>query len=145
MSEQNKALVRRSTEEIWNNGNLALADEIYAANYVAHDPANPPDLGSGPEAVKKLVTMYRTAFPDVQLTIEEIIAEGDQVVTRWTARGTHKGDLMGIAATGKQTTVTGMGITRIAGGKIQEAWGNWDTLGMMQQLGVAPQVAAVRG
>ncbi len=68
----------------------------------------------------------------------------DQVVTRWTARGTHKGDLMGIAATGKQTTVTGIGIARIAGGKIQEAWGNWDTLGMMQQLGVAPQVAAVR-
>ncbi len=143
MSEQNKALARRSLEEIWNKGNLAVADELIAPNHVAHDPAN-PNAGSGPEATKQQASMYRTAFPDLQITIDDQVAEGDQVVTRWTARGTHRGDLMGIAPTGKQMTVTGINITRIAGGKAQEDWTNWDTIGMMQQLGVVPQVAAAR-
>ena len=144
MSEQNKALVRRTLEEIWNKGNLAVADELIAPNHVAHDPAslNP---GSGPEATKQQASTYRTAFPDLHITIEDQVAEGDQVVTRWTATGTHRGDLMGIAPTGKQMTITGINISRIAGGKAQEDWTNWDTIGMMQQLGAVPQVAAARG
>lgn len=144
MSEQNKAVTRRSLEEIWNKGNLTVADELIAPNHVAHDPAN-PNPGSGPEATKQQASMYRTAFPDLHITIEDQVAEGDQVVTRWTARGTHRGELMGIAPTGKQMTITGINISRIAGGKAQEDWTNWDTIGMMQQLGVVPQVAAARG
>lgn len=144
MSEENKALARRVIEEIWTKRNLAAADELYASNHVTHDPAN-PTAGRGPEAVKRDASMYLAAFPDLQLTIEELLSEGDRVVTRWTARGTHKGDLMGIAPTGRQVTITGIGVDRIAGGKIQESWSNWDTLGMMQQLGVAPQVAAATG
>ena len=144
MSEQNKALVRRTIEEIWNKGNLAVADELIAPNHVAHDPAN-PNPGSGPEVTKQQASMYRTAFPDLHMTIEDQVAEGDQVVTRWTATGTHRGDLMGIAPTGKQMTITGINISRIAGGKAQEDWTNWDTIGMMQQLGAVPQVAAARG
>ncbi len=144
MSEENKALARRSIEEIWNKGNLAAADELVAPNHVTHDPAI-PNPGRGPEATKQQASMYRTAFPDLQVTIDELIAEGDTVVTRWTVRGTHKGDLMGIAPTGKQVTITGINISRIAGGKAQEDWSNWDTIGMMQQLGVVPQVTAARG
>ncbi len=143
MSAENKALVRRALEEIWNKGNLAVVDELTAANHVAHDPAN-PNAGRGPQAEKQLVTMYRTALPDLHMTIDEMLADGDKVVTRWTARGTHKGDLMGIAPTGKQVTITGISIDRIEGGKAAESWTNWDTLGMMQQLGAVPQIAAAR-
>ena len=82
--------------------------------------------------------MYRSAFPDMQLTIEDQIAEGDKVVTRWTARGTHQGELMGIPPTGKQATVTGITVGRVANGKFVESWSNFDALGMMQQLGVVP-------
>lgn len=144
MSAENKAIARRLYEDLWNKGNLAVADEISAANYVHHDPAT-PDVGRGPEGLKQLITMYRTAFPDVYFTIDDLIAEGGQVVTRWTARGTHKGALMGISATGKQVTVTGIGILRIAGGKIEEGWENWDAIGMMQQLGVVPQMTTAGG
>ena len=144
MSAENKALVRRGLEEIWNKGNLAVVDELTAANHVAHDPAN-PSAGRGPQAEKQLVTMYRTALPDIHIAIDEMIADGDKVVTRWTARGTHKGDLMGIAPTGKQVTITGITIDRVAGGKVEESWTNWDTLGMMQQLGAVPQMAAASG
>lgn len=141
MSTENKALARRVIEEIWNKGNLAVADQAIGANYVSHDPAD-PNPGRGPQAMKQQVTMYLTAFPDLQFTIDEMLADGDKVVTRWTSRATHKGDLNGIAPTGKQINLTGISIDRIEGGKIVEAWTNWDTLGMMQQLGVVPQMAA---
>ena len=143
MSAENKAIARRSIEEIFNKGNLAVADELIAANAVTHDPAD-PNAGRGPQAAKEQATMYRTAFPDLHVTIDEMIAEGDKVVTRWTARGTHKGDLMGIAPTGKQVTITGITIDRMTGGKAEEGWTNWDTMGMMQQLGVVQQMAAAK-
>ena len=143
MSTENKAIVRRTLEELWNKGNLAVADEVTGANHVGHDPAV-PNPGRGPQAEKQLVTMYRTAFPDLNITIDEMMADGDKVVTRWTSRGTHKGDLMGVAPTGKQVNITGITIDRIAGGKAEESWTNWDTLGMMQQLGVVPQMTAAR-
>lgn len=131
--EENKAIFRRIVEEGFNKGNLAIVDELVATNHVNHT-----DNVHGPEEYKQFITMYRTAFPDLHMTIEDQIAEGDKVVNRWTSRGTHKGDLMGIPPTGKQTTVTGMYVARIIGGKIVEEWGNFDALGMMQQLGVVP-------
>ena len=134
--EENKAIASRGFEEVYNQGNLDLIDEIYAADYVGHI-AGSPDI-YGPEGLKQFVSMSRTAFPDVQLTIEDQIAEGDKVVTRWSSTGTHKGELMGIPLTGVQVTVTGIRISRITGGKILEDWTSWDTLGMLQQLGVIP-------
>ncbi len=136
VSEQNKAAVRRYIEEAWNRGKLAMVDEVLAPNYASHDPGNPEYTGR--EGVKQLITLYRNAFPDLHWSIEDQIAEGDKVVTRWTARGTHKGDLRGIPSTGKQVTVTGTTCSRFAGGKVAESWVNWDTLGLMQQLGAVP-------
>jgi len=137
MSAENKTLVRRCFKEIWSKGNLAVADQIVATNYVNHAPASPvPD--SGREGFKKNVTAYRTAFPDLTFTIDDALAEGNKVTVRWTARGTHKGVLMGIAPTGKQITNTGISVIRITAGKLAEAWVTWDTLGMMQQLGAIP-------
>jgi steroid delta-isomerase-like uncharacterized protein len=136
VTEANKALTRRFYEEGWNQGNLAVFDELLASNHVLHDPGFPEPI-HGLEGFKQYYASYRTAFPGNQLTVEDYIAEGDTVVSRWTGRGTHKGDLMGIAPTGKQVTVTGISIQRIANGKIVEEWSNYDMLGMLQQLGVA--------
>jgi steroid delta-isomerase-like uncharacterized protein len=140
-AEENKAIARRLMTEVMNEGKLEVADELLAADWVDHDPANPPGSASGPDAFKQLATMYRAAFPDMKMTIEDMIAEGDRVVTRWTARGTHQGELMGAPPSGKQVTVTGIGIDRIAGGKIAESWGNWDTLGLLTQVGAIPEPA----
>ncbi len=143
MSEPNKAIVRRLIEELWNKGNLSLADQLFSPNYAHHDPST-PDFGRGPESEKKRATLYRTAFPDLQLTIEDIIAEGETVMARWSCRGTHKGDLSGIAATGKQVNISGVSIARLANGKLAEGWVNWDALGFMQQLGVVPELAKTK-
>jgi predicted ester cyclase len=134
-TEENKAKVRRNIEEAFNKGNLAVADEIIAANYVLHAPGQE---FKGPEGFKQYGTMMRTGFPDFHMTIEDMVADGDNVACRFTVRGTHKGDLMGIAPTGKQVTITGIVISRFAGGKEVEAWASPDMLAMMQQLGVVP-------
>jgi len=139
MSEANKNVVRRLFEEVWNKSNLPVAEEVFAPSYVHHDPAT-PDVGRGPESEKKRATLYHTAFPDLRLTIEDIIAEGETVMARWSCRGTHKGDLSGIAPTGKQFTISGVSIVRFANGKMVEGWINWDALGLMQQLGVVPEL-----
>jgi len=136
MSEQNKAIARRVFEEVWDRGNLAIADELVAADLVDHSA--PPGMPAGREGFKQLVMMYRTAFPDVVMMVEDQVAEGDRVVTRWSGHGTHRGELMGIPPTGRQARVTGIGIDRIAGGKIVESWSNFDQFGMLQQLGVVP-------
>jgi len=138
MFEDNKAMVRRLIEDVWNKGNLPVVDELIASTYTCHDPST-PELGRGPELEKKRVTLYRTAFPNLRVDIEDMIAEREMVVARWTIRGTHKGDLSGIAPTGKNITLSGIGICRLSGGKIVESWDNWDALGMYQQLGVAPE------
>ena len=143
MSEQNKAIVRRLFEELWNKGNLSVADQLFSPNYAHHDPST-PDFGRGPESERKRATLYRTAFPDLQLTIEDIIAEGETVMARWSCRGTHKGDLSGIAPTGKQFTISGVSIARFANGKMAEGWVSWDALGLMQQLGVVPEPARAK-
>ena len=134
--EENKAIARRGVEEVWNQGKLDVIDEIFATDYVGHYVGS-PDI-HGPEGEKQFVTMYRTAFPDFHVTVHDMIAEGDKVIGRWTATGTHKGDLMGIPPTGVQETHTGITIERIADGKVVEVWINWDALGMLQQLGVIP-------
>ena len=143
MSETNKNVVRRLFDEVWNKGNLPVADELFAPNYVHHDSST-PDVGQGPESEKKRATLYRTAFPDLRLTIEDITAEGETVMARWSCRGTHKGDLSGIAPTGKQFTISGISIARIANGKMAEGWVNWDALGLMQQLGVVPELGKAK-
>jgi len=139
-TEQSKAMDRRVYEEVWNGGNLAVIDELVAANYVDHDP-NPTSTLEGLEGLKQSVTMYRTAFPDVHFTIEDQIAGGNTVVTRWTARGTHQGAFMGIPPTGKQAMVTGISIARVADGKFVEGWTNFDALGLLQQLGAVPPMS----
>jgi len=138
LSETNKTVSRRFFEEVWNKGNLAALNEIIAKDHVNSGPGTPPELAPGLEGTKQLVTMYRNAFPDVHFTIDEQIAEGDKVVTRWTAHGTHQGELVGIPATSKSTTVTGINVDRVVNGKIAESWGIFDQFGMMQQLGVIP-------
>ena len=143
MSEQNKAIVRRLFEELWNKGNLSVADQLFSPNYAHHDPST-PDFGRGPESERKRATLYRTAFPDLHLTIEDIIAEDETVMARWSCRGTHKGDLSGIAPTGKQVTISGVSIARFSGSKMAEGWINWDALGLMQQLGVVPELAKAK-
>lgn len=137
MSEENKALARRFFEA-WNEGDLDAFDEVMAPDAVGHDPQDPFGAQTGPENAKQLASMYREAFPDVHFTVDQQIAEGDLVVSRWTATGTHEGELMGIPGTGKQSTITGISIDRVEGGQIVEGWTNWDTLGMMQQLGLVP-------
>src|SRR6202163_179770 len=140
MSEANKNVVRRLFQEVWNKGNLQVTDELFTPNYAHHD-ASTPDFGRGPDSEKKRATLYRTAFPDIHLTIEDVIAEGETVMTRWSCRGTHKGDLNGTAPTGKHVTISGVTVVRVSNGKIAEGYVNWDALGLMQQLGVVPQLA----
>ena len=137
-TEANKAIARRFLEEVFGQGKLAVADEIVAPDHVDHGPGALPGMPPGPEGSKMLVMGYRNAFPDIHFTIDEQIAEGDKVVTRWTGHATHQGELAGIPATGKSATVTGMGVDRIVNGKIVESWGIFDQFGMMQQLGVIP-------
>jgi steroid delta-isomerase-like uncharacterized protein len=136
-TEQNKALARRVFEEVWNKGNLAAVDELTAANLVFHNAAQ---MLYAPEGFKQFVTMYRNAFPDTHFTVEDEIAEGDTVVIRWSVRGTHKGELLGVPPTGKQVTVSGITITLFANGKSVETWAEFDALGMLQQLGVIPSM-----
>lgn len=133
-TEQNKAIVHRFFEEL----NLTVVDELYVPDYVHHDPSLPPEFQRGRDAYKQLVTMFHTGFPDIKVTVEDLVAEGDKVVARWTWRGTNQGEFQGMPPTGKQVTGSGISIHRIAEGKIAEAWVNFDALGMLQQLGVIP-------
>ena len=138
MSEANKTVSRRLTEEAFNQGNYGVIDELVAPTFVNHDPATGDT--KGPQGTRELIEGYRSAFPDIEIRIEEQVAEGDLVVTRWTGTGTHKGELMGVAPTGKGTTVTGVTIDKIKDGQIVESWNNWDTLGLMRQLGVVEEL-----
>jgi predicted ester cyclase len=140
MSEENKAIIRRVIDEVLNGqGNLDVADELFAPDYVGHNPASPEDT-RGPEGVKEFASMFRSAFPDVHLSVEDQVAEGDKMVTRWIASGTHQGDLMGIASTGNRVSFVGITINRFEGGKVAEEWQIFGALGMMQQIGAIPSL-----
>ena len=134
-TEENKALLRRLFEEVWNQGKLGTVDELLATDYVLNDPAQ---MVRGPEGFKAYVSAFRAAFPDMKATIEDQIAEDDRVVMRFTVHATHKGEFQGIPPTGKQVILSGIDIQRIVGGKIVENWVNLDALGLLQQLGVLP-------
>jgi steroid delta-isomerase-like uncharacterized protein len=135
-TKENKDLMRRFYEEI-SKGNLTIVDELIADNVVDHSPFAPGQV-PGRQGTLDVFNMIRTAFPDLRITAEDMVAEGDKVVCRGTFSGTHKGEFMGIAPTGKQISVGVIEIMRIAGGKMVEHWNVVDNLGMMQQLGVVP-------
>ena len=134
-TEENKALVRRLIEEVVNSHNLAAVDQFYAPNVVVH---NSSLTLQSREAVRQFFAMFFTAFPDTSFTIEDQASEGDTVVARHTLRGTNQGNYLGIPPTGKQVTVPGMSMFRIANGMVIEQWTNADDLGALQQLGVLP-------
>ena len=136
-AEQNKSIIRRWVEQGWNQGKVAVVDELYAADVVQHDPSSPVSVNSA-DALKQYVAGFRSAMPDLQFSIDDLLAEGDKVLWRFTSRGTHNGPLMGIPATGRSANVTGMVLFRLANNKIVEVWVNFDTLGMLQQIGVIP-------
>jgi steroid delta-isomerase-like uncharacterized protein len=134
MSEDNKALARRSWEVVEN---LDILDEVYASDLVWHEPDQ--DV-HGLEEARQFVTTYKTAFPDLNVTVEDVISEGDNVVTRYTMRGTHQGEIEEFGPpTGRQMELQGITVHRIADGKIVEEWERYDNLSLLQQLGLAPE------
>ena len=137
--EENKALVRRFVEEGFGQGNLGVIDEVLAPDYVEHNA--PPGFDQGIAGVRQALPMFRSAFPDIQITYERQIAEGDWVAGHYTLRGTHQGAFMGLPPTGRRVVVRGMDLIRCANGKIVERWYVDDSLGMMQQLGAIPAPA----
>ena len=139
-AEENKAIARREIEDLFNHtGSLDAAEEIYAPDYVGHDPTQPEDI-HGVEAGKQFAATYRSAFPDLTCTVEDQIAEGDKVATHFSAYGTHQGETEELGPpTGNRVEITGISMERFSEGKVVEAWDNFDALGMMQQLGFIPE------
>ncbi|MCC6314626.1 MAG: ester cyclase [Thermomicrobiales bacterium] len=140
MSEQlarNKAAVAQFFEEVWNNGDEAALDRFLAEDAAGNDPR----FGVGRESFRRQGRHWRQAFPDIHFTVDELVAEGDVVVSRWTLTGAHQGDYAGIPATGRRVNVTGMSLDRLRDGKIVAGFDAWDALGLRQQLGALPQDA----
>ena len=135
--ENNKAVAHQMLDEVFNQGNMSLADELLSPNYIEHEEL-PPGVPAGREGLKQTILMTRAAFPDFSATIEDIVAEGDKVAQRITWTGTHKGDFMGIPATGKSVSIQVLDIIRVVDGHIVEHWGLMDSMGLMQQLDVMP-------
>ena len=140
-AEENKAVLRREVEELYNHtGNLDAVEEIFSPDYVSYEPTSGETRGI--EGARQFAATFRQAFPDLQNTIEDMVAEGDRVVVRFRARGTHDGETEAFGPpTGKRMEITGITIKRVSEGKIAEAWTNFDALGMMQQLGLIPESA----
>jgi steroid delta-isomerase-like uncharacterized protein len=136
-TEQNKALARQVVEEVFNRGNVSLADELLAPDFVEREEL-PLGISRDREGIKQLITMLRSAFPDFKATINDIVAEGDRVVIRQTWSGAHKGQFMGVPPTGRRVSFGVIDIVRIAGGKCVEHWGQMDSMSLMQQLGAIP-------
>jgi len=143
MSEQNKALIRRFYEEVWNNGHLDVADEVFADDYVRHD-LRPSQALPGPAGQKKVARDFRAAFPDLVYTLDLVLAEGDLVAARWTMDGTNTGQWGDVPPSGQHLRFSGVNIFRFAGGKVVEIWNHRDDLGVAQQLG-APIYAGATG
>ena len=136
MSEENKTLLRRFHQEVLNERKLEVIDQLCAPDIVDHSA--PPGSPPGMDWARQMISMLFAAFPDMKLTTEDLVAEGDKVVARYTMKGTHRGEFMGIPPTGKEVFITGMEVNRVVGGKFVEHWEVMDQLGMMQQLGLAP-------
>lgn len=136
MSEENKAFMRRFYEELFNSKNVDVLDQYLSSSFVDHNPA--PGQSPGLVGAKEMIGAYLSGFPDLQTAIDFQVAEGDIVVSRMTMSGTQTGDFPGVPATGKAVMFTVMDAARISDGKIAEHWGNEDTMGMLQQLGVIP-------
>ena len=130
---RNKELARRFFEEVWNRGDEAGIDRYIAADAAGNDPT----FGAGREAFRRQWRQWRAAFPDLHFAVEDLVAEDDKVVTRWTLTGTHQGEFLGIAPTGRRVSVAGMSLDRIAAGQIAEGFDAWDELGLHRQLGAA--------
>jgi predicted ester cyclase len=135
-AEQNKAIVRRIVEEVNNKGNVGVADELLAPGYVGRGPGSREV--HGPDGYKQSAVMYRATFPDLHMSIEDMVAEGDKVAWRYTLRATFTGPMGGIAPTGKKVTQTGLALWRFENGKVAEAWGYSDRLDMYKQMGISP-------
>jgi steroid delta-isomerase-like uncharacterized protein len=131
--EENKALVRRWVEEVWNQGRLDVLDELYTPDWVGHFPVSGELHGSA--AHKQLGERFRQAFPEARYVVADLVAEGDRVVLRYSARGTHRGSLHGEAPTGREVVQTGINIYRVADGRLAEQWAQFDLAGMLQQMG----------
>lgn len=137
-TDDTKTIARRFYEEVINKGDMRLAKQLIAADYIEHPRL--PGVGSGLEGFKQFIGMVSTAFPDIYVAVEDVITEGDKAAVRLTIDGTHKGIFMGdFAPTGKHVTWTGIDIIRVADGKIIERWNERNLLGLMQQLGVVPE------
>jgi steroid delta-isomerase-like uncharacterized protein len=134
-AEDNKAAVLRFYEEVWNRGNVDVALEVFAKDYVRHD-LRPTQAIPGPEGQAAIAADFRRAFPDLRMTVDLILAEGDHVAARWTTTGTHTGPWGGVEPTGRTATFSGVNVFRFADGKVVELWNHRDDLGLMQQLGV---------
>lgn len=135
--EANKAIIRNLIEEVWNKGNLAKTGDFLDTNVVVHEPPL-PGLPPGFEGARQIPAMWRKGFPDLHITIDHLLAEGDKVAQHFTMHGTHNGEIFGIPPTGKQVSFRGINVFRIGGGKIVERWADVDAFGMMQQFGVIP-------
>jgi steroid delta-isomerase-like uncharacterized protein len=132
----NRQIVQRFMDECWNQGNLNTVMELVANDCRYHDPVF-PSLTSGAENIKNHIQTCRNGFPDLTFTIDDTIAERNEVVAHWTGTGTHKGQFLGMPPTNKKASVTGTSIFRIEDGKIVEEWANWNLMSMMEQLGIA--------
>ena len=137
MTTDNEAVVLRWWDELWNRGDLSLADDLHTADFADHDPAS-PWVRPGAEGMKEKVSAYRGAFPDLRFTMEKVLAADDHVVTHWKCRGTHRGEVLGLAPTGRTIEIEGISIFRLEGGRIAEQTIVWDALGMLSQLGGPP-------
>jgi steroid delta-isomerase-like uncharacterized protein len=133
VTDQTKAVYRRFIQEVFNEGRLDMLDEVLSRSYIYHDA--PPGTPPGSEGIKQIISMCRAAFPDLEITIEDQVAEGDKVCSRTTMRGTHRGDIFGIPATGKAVTMTGLTMVRMADSRLVESWVKNDVMGLMSQLG----------
>jgi steroid delta-isomerase-like uncharacterized protein len=142
-TETNKAIIRRYIDQMWNNGRLDLAEEFFVENVVPHGVQAVLGL-EVLELVKNGIATVRAAFPDLQITLHDLIAEGDLVVNRWSGTATHQEELMGMPGTGKKITMSGIGIHRLVNARIVELWSFTDNLSLMQQLGAIPMVGESR-
>ena len=135
--DANIAVVSRIWNEVWNQGKLEACDEIFAPDYVGIIPAQPGPI-RGIEQFKQMVSIYRTALPDVHLRVDDLFTSGDRIAVRWVSRGTNTGPMMGIPPTGKAVEIMGISLFQMGGGKVVAEWEGFDTMSMMQQLGLMP-------